>query len=65
MLAPSAIFSGSEAQFRVMRKCARVAAELLKYLHIDAPSLYFDFRIDTLSDGLPIVIHQDSTAWKE
>jgi thymidylate synthase (FAD) len=43
----------------------RVAAELLKYLHIEAPSLFCDFRIDTLSDGSPIVLHQDSSARKE
>jgi thymidylate synthase (FAD) len=43
----------------------QVAAELLKYIQIEAPSLFGDFRIDTLSDGSPIVIHQDSPASKE
>lgn len=38
----------------------QVATELLKYLKTEAPSLFFDFRIDTLPDGSPIVIQQDS-----
>lgn len=41
-----------------------VAAELLKILTADAPALFFDFHIEKLSDGSPIVIHtapKDST----
>lgn len=34
----------------------RVAAALLTHLQIEAPSLFFDFAIDTLPDGSPIVI---------
>lgn len=36
----------------------RVAAALLKILRIGARSFFFDFRIDTLPDGSPIVVHE-------
>jgi thymidylate synthase (FAD) len=36
----------------------RVAAALLTHLQVEAPSLFFDFAVDTLSDGSPIVIYQ-------
>lgn len=36
-----------------------VAAELLRHLHLEAPSVFFDFRIDTLPDGSPIVIREE------
>ena len=35
-----------------------VASELLRYLKQDAPSIFLDFQIDTLSDGSSIVIYQ-------
>jgi thymidylate synthase (FAD) len=37
-----------------------VAAELLKHLQGEAPSLFSDFHTDRLSDGSPIVLHRDS-----
>lgn len=40
----------------------KVAAELLKYMQKEAPSLFFDFHIDTLPDGSPIVRHEEVTA---
>lgn len=40
----------------------KVAAELLKYLQKEAPSLFFDFHIDTLPDGSPIVRREEVTA---
>jgi len=35
-----------------------VASELLRYLKKDAPSIFLDFQIDTLSDGSSIVVYQ-------
>lgn len=39
-----------------------VAAKLLKLLSQEAPALFFDFRIDRLSDGSPIVLHSPGDA---
>lgn len=39
----------------------RVAAELLRIVKRRAPSLFFDFDLDMMSDGSPIVIHRPDT----
>lgn len=35
-----------------------VASHLLLHLKIEAPSLFFDFHIDKLTDGSPIIVHE-------
>ena len=41
------------------------SAEWLALLQAEAPALFFDFQIDTASDGLPIVIHNHSELSKK
>ncbi len=36
----------------------QAAAELLRHLQVEAPSIFFDFKIGTLADGSPIVTWQ-------
>ena len=42
-----------------------VAAELLKLLQLEAPSIFLDFHIETLPDGSPIVTWQGTAGEKE
>jgi thymidylate synthase (FAD) len=39
----------------------QVAAEMLRFVKQTAPSLFFDFEIDMMSDGSPIVVNRSSS----
>lgn len=49
---------GSAPNNEEMRK---LAARLLRHLQKEAPALFFDFSIQLLSDGSPVIIHSKNT----